>query len=266
MAIQSTTLRPGLLVSLKTSIRGNVTYQTNVLDPDHANDAGALESRWETTRQIADAAEHERAKIARSKAAACVRRICAQSAFGLLCPEASGDALETAIAEARAIADDFNKSAALSRISVYVITGRIAADDVEAVKAINSEVRDLLGTMAEGVTKLDVQSIRDAANKARELGSMLPPETEARVRLAIDAARSAARRIVKAGETVAAEIDQGAVRRITEMRTSFLDLDSDGKVLVPVAAAGRAVDFDADAAPKGWNVAETSVELDIERN
>lgn len=128
-------------------------------------------------------------------------------------------------------------------MSVYVITGRVAPDDVEAVKAINSEVRDLLTMMAQGVEKLDVKTIRDAASRARDLGSMLPPETEARVKIAIDTAREAAKKIVKAGETAAREIDMGAVRKITEMRTTFLDLDEISGTRAPSAAPARAVDF-----------------------
>ncbi len=42
------------------------------------------------------------------------------------------------------LADEFNATARLTRLYVNVIAGRIAPDDVEAVKAINSEVRDLL--------------------------------------------------------------------------------------------------------------------------
>lgn len=240
--MQSTTLRPGLLVSLKTAIHGNVTYSKRVIEDEHLTEAGQEQATWETQRVISNPVEHERAKKARSKASALVRGVCAASAFGLLCPENKADDLAAAIGEARKVADEFNATAELSNISVYVITGRVAPDDVEAVKAINSEVRDLLSDMSQGVRDLDVKVIRDAANRARELGSMLSPDSEARVRIAIDSARDAARKIVKAGETAAREIDMGAVRKITEMRTTFLDLDEIGEVQAP-QAAGRAIDL-----------------------
>lgn len=244
--MQTTTLRPGLLVSLKTAIRGNVTYNKVTLEADHATENGAEKARWETERTIANPDEHKRAKEARSKASAVVRAICAHSAFGLLCPENKSDDLAGAIADARKIVDAFNQTAELTNVSVYVITGRIAPDDVEAVKAINSEVRDLLADMNEGLKNADVKAIREAASRAKQLGSMLSPAAEARVRIAIDTARESARKIVKAGEAAAIEIDAGAVRKITEMRTTFLDLDdNEAKTQAPVET-GRALDLFAE--------------------
>lgn len=244
--MQSTTLRPGLLVSLKSSIRGNVAYIKNTIEAEHRTDDGAERAKWETTRRIENPEEHERARKTQSKANSLIRGVCSHSAFGLLCPESKSDELAAAIAQAQALAAEFNDSATLSRVSIYVITGRVAPDDVEAIKAINSEIRDLMADMADGVKALDVKSIRDAANRAREMGAMLTPNAEARVRIAIDTAREAARKIVKAGETAAKEIDTGAIRKITEMRTTFLELDDAPEAKTP-EAVGRAVDLMVEA-------------------
>lgn len=261
MTIQSNTLRPGLLVSLKTSISGNVRYAKAVIDAEHKTEAGESKARWETERTIIDPVEHEAAKQARSKASAMIRGVCAASAFGLLCPENAASDLEAAITGARTIADAFNEGAKLSRISVYVITGRIAPDDVEAVKAINSEISELLAEMAQGVEKLDVKAIRDAAGRARKIGSMLSPDSEARVRIAIDTAREAAKKIVKAGEQASQEIDATAVRKITEMRTAFLDLD-DAKEIAAPAASARALDLAPSAQSEiGYAPARAAVEV-----
>lgn len=244
MTIATSTLRPGLLVSLKTSTRGNVRYDKVDLDAETGED-GAAKARWETTRTIADPVEYDRACKTRSKAAALIRRVCTNSAFGLLCPHENSDQLEAAIKEARELTEAFNSEAALTRIHVYVIAGQVAADDVEAVKAINSEVRELLEAMAEGVRNTDVKVIREAASKAKELGAMLSPDAEARVRIAIDTARSAARQIVKAGEQAALEIDKAAIRKITEQRTAFLDL-SEGEAPAAPKAEARALDLAPD--------------------
>jgi hypothetical protein len=242
MAIKTSTLRPGLLVSLKTSLTGNVEYRTRTIDAERRTADGALQARWETERTVIDPTEHEAGKKARGAARTAISRVCSTSAFGLLCPEANADALETAIAEARAIADAFNASATLTRLTVYAITGRIAADDVEAARAINSEVRELLETMRQGVADMDPEAIREAANKARGLGQMLQPEAEARLRLAIEAARGAARQITKAGDTAALVVDKLAMRKIAESRTAFLDMDEAGEVAAPVPM-GRGIDF-----------------------
>ena len=240
--LNTSTLRPGFLVSLKTSVSGNVSYDRKIVESDHTTEAGERRAKWETERTVRDPKEHERATEARGKACSRIRSICAKSAFGLLCPESASDELETAIAEARKIADEFNSTAALTRVSIFVMTGRIAPDDVEAVKAINSEITDLLSEMKEGVADLDVKRIRDAASKAKQLGSMLTVDAAARIQVAVEAARSAARKIVKAGEEAAQEVDRRVIATITEARTSFLDLDDASEVRAP-EAVGRAIDL-----------------------
>lgn len=264
--LRSTTLRPGLLVSLKTSVRGNIDYQKRTIEQDTTTETGALRAKWETTRIISDPAEHEAAEKARSKASSLVRGVCVRSEFGLLCAEKDAEQLEDAIRQARIVADEFNATARLSHVSVYVITGRVAGDDVEAVRAINSEVRDLLENMAAGVQAFDVDRIRDAANRARNIGAMLPTETQAKVQQAIDAARSAARQMVKAGETAAQEIDAAALRRITDARTAFLDLDDAQEIATP-QETGRALDL--EPRPQmgiGWNEQEFTTAPAIDLN
>lgn len=245
MAIQFSTLRPGFLVALSSEISGNVKYRTNVIEVEHLTGEGALQAKWETERTVIDPEEHERAKVARSKARIAVSRPCAKSAFGLLCPESKLKELEDGIAEARAVAQEFNASAKFTRVGVYVMTGKIAPDDVEAVKAINSEVRELLERMERGVRNLDAEEIRKAANWAKGLGSMLSTVAAERVQVAIDAARKAARQISKAGEQAAMTIDQDAIKAITASRLAFLDLDDAQDVAAP-ASEGRAVDLEPE--------------------
>jgi hypothetical protein len=114
------------------------------------------------------------------------------------------------------------------------------------VKAINSEVSDLLAQMETGLRNLDVKSIRDAAAKAKGIGQMLSPDAAARIQIAIDAARESAKKIVKAGETAAAEIDLRAIRTVTDMRTAFLDIDEAKEIAAPKQEA-RALDFEPEA-------------------
>ena len=245
----SKTLRPGLLVSLKTSITGNVSYITTDIEKETITKKGAARAKWETERTVADPAEFEAAIKVRGRVRGIIGSICAKSEFGLLCPEADAEDLEKAIAEARRIADEFNKSASLTKVRVYIITGRVAPDDVEAVCAINSEVRDLLTTMTDGIKNLDVKSVRDACNRVRSVGMMLPPDTAARIQGAIDAARATCRRIVQAGEQAAQEIDKRTIRAITEARTAFLDIEDTKAVVTSKAAPAPAIDLAPSAKP-----------------
>ena len=238
------TLRPGLLVSLKTSIRGNVSYKTRDIEKEHQVGEGETRARWETERTVENKAELTRATKARGKARHAISSVCSRTSFGLLCPESWEKSLQEGIARARQIATDFNARARVTELAVYVIVGRVAQDDVEAVRAINSEVRDLMREMTVGIKELDPRRVRDAANRARSVGAMLTPEAAERIKSAIEVARASARQIIKAGEEAAKEVDRESIKKINQVRTAFLDLDE--AAILPVRtpeARGRAVDL-----------------------
>jgi hypothetical protein len=236
------TLRPGYLISLKTSVRGNVKYDKRDLGKKITEDGSEI-VEWETTRAIADPIEFKRAGEARSKARSILASVCVNSpSFGLLCPKGRKDQLDLAISDARRVVDAFNAEAFLTRVSVFIMIGEIAENDLEAVKSINSEVSDLLARIDAGLRNLDVKAIRDAANKAKQIGQMLSPEAAERIQVAIDAARTSARRIAKAGEQAAVEVDLQAIAKVTASRTAFLDLDEAKEVAAP-QHEGRSLDL-----------------------
>jgi hypothetical protein len=260
MTLNTSTLRPGLLVSLKTSVRGGINYQKIEIEADHLTEEGKALARWETSRVITLPEEFERARKVRSKARSLILSRCTHSAFGLLCPESAAEELAVAIKAAQDLATEFNETAELTRISVYVISGKVASDDVEAVKAINSEVRDLLEDMQLGIKNVDVKAIREAAAKAKEIGNMLSPEAQARVQIAVEAARNAAKKLVAAGDQAAKEIDTLAIKKVMEARTAFLDLDEAKAVSAPVAVAA-ALDLQPVASAKAPKVKPLNVEI-----
>ena len=238
------TLKPGLLVSLHTDISGNVQYQRYDTEPEHYVD-GTKRSAWETTRVVLEPDEHERAIKARSKARSLITGVCTQSRFGYLCPKADRERLEDAITQAQALAADFNMSAAITRIGVYVVIGEVAANDLQYIRSLNAEVRSLIDQMTVGVQKLDVKAVREAAQKARDVSAMLEPGIAEKVRESVAEARRVARRIVKAGEAAAVEVDTATLRKISEARMSFLDLDDTPVPQTPVEYDdGRAIDLD----------------------
>lgn len=250
MTMTTSTLRPGYLVSLKTSVRGNVRYFRNELPPkegaEPAADGVAID-RWETERTITDPVEHEAAKKARQKAQACVRKICQQSAFGLLCPEVDAEKLDNAVLEARAVVDAFNDTASLSHISFLVLRGKVSPDDVEAVRAINSEIRDLMAEMASGIERGNVDEIREAASRVKGIGDMLTAEAQAKVEVGVKIARSAATQIKRDLDARgASEVDRSAMKRIDELRMAFLDLDDSTEVSAPKAGKQVALDLAAE--------------------
>lgn len=243
--INTSTLRPGLLVSLKTSIAGNTQYQRRDIERDHITKDGVKKAKWETERLVSDPQEAEAAEKARSDASNLIRRVCTLTPFGLLCPESDAAELSQTVSDARAIVEAFNEKARLTRVSIWVMIGKIAADDVQAVKDISREMRDLMTTMERGIKNLNVERIREAASTADAIGKMLSPEMEARVALAVSTARETATKIKKAGVQAAQEIDKRAIRKIAEQRTAFLDLDDVKEVAAP-KQQGRSIDMTPD--------------------
>jgi hypothetical protein len=247
----TTLLRPGILVSLKTTLRGGVSYSR--VDLDAEKPEGRAVERWETTKIVDDPAEHKRATKARSAAGAKVRSVCAPTAFGLLCPEGDEAKLNAAIEEARAIVSAHNADARSTHVDVFVLKGRIASTDDEAARAIASDVRDLLDTMQAGIKAGDVAKIREAANKATQLGRILDPAQEEKMSQAIQTARSAARAIVKRvqkdGEDAALVIQELSTAAIERARFAFLDLDEapapEGEAM-PAVNVQRFAELDTD--------------------
>jgi hypothetical protein len=243
------TLRPGLLVSLKSSVTGGVKYDRKDLATPTAIpgvSATAEIDRWETTKVIDDPAEFEAATKVRGKCRTVISAVCALSDFGLLCPASKEFDLLRAIEEAKGYADVHNRTAKRSFVSVYVITGRIAADDAEAARAVASEVRGLVESMENGIKAADPEAIRKAANAARNLGAMLTDEAGAKVNAAIESARAAARAIVKRvqkdGEVAAKVIAECDMAALNAARAAFLDLD-DAKPVETAPVAVAPVDF-----------------------
>lgn len=264
-ATLATTLRPGLLVGLSTAISGNVKYDKTELDGERLDEeTGALLSRWETAKTVRNPAENEAATKVRTKARGFITSVCSATSFGYLCPESKAEQLSAAIANGRRICDEFNASASVTRISFYAITGRVAPDDMEAVRAIRGEVSMLLADMTEGLKNLDVDVMRNATKRAKQIGSMLSPEAQARLQIAIDAVRKKATEIKAAGEQAAIAIDRATLETLAEARTAFLDLDIEQEMVAPADTSGRAIDLVACETSEAAVEAARELELDLD--
>jgi hypothetical protein len=239
--IEFRTLQPGLLVSMKTEVHGNVTYQVNDRDVQVVDRSEITDIH--TRKTVADVEEQERAIKQRTKIRGLILTVCTKSESGLLCPNAREAELREAVVQAREMADKFNASARTTHIEFRVICGRIAQDDVETVRAITSEVRSLMEDMQRGVKALDVKTIRAAAAQLMEVGKILSPEAKRRVEVAVKAGRATATKMAKAGEVAANEIDRAAIRKIRKARTSFLDINTEVAELAEPKARGRNMDL-----------------------
>jgi hypothetical protein len=260
--MRTTTLKPGLLVSLKTKIVGGVQYHREDLTPPSDAPAGADTKRWETTRTVIEPEAWERARVARTAAQAIVRRACIKSDFGLLCLASSADNLIESVEEAQRIAAAFNATTTGISVEVYAISARIADDDEQAMRAITSEVRGLLEEMNAGIAAADPDAIRAAASRARSVGALLDDQGAGHVKRAIAEAREVAKAIVKrvqdGGEEAAKVVGEFQLDQLRAARFAFLDIDDHGAApatdQLPATSVARAAGLDipdaAAAAPQ----------------
>jgi hypothetical protein len=223
-------------------MEGGFSYERTLIEPEHIVNGEARE-RWETLRIIEDPEEHKLAKSARRRVRTVIASVCSESRFGLLAPEDRKDDLDAKLVEAQQVADEYNKDAKLTTLSVDVILGRVEQDDVRAVKAIKSELRGLIDDMQGGLKTLNVKGAREAASKAKGLGQMLSPEIRQQVEEIVAETRKEASRFVKAGEAVALKADFEVIARIDAARTAFLDLDDAAEVAAPEMDDARAIDL-----------------------
>jgi hypothetical protein len=249
------TLKPGILVSLKTSKRGGVEYKRKDITrgdeaaPAEEGEAALSVEKWETTKIVADKAEDDRATKARSRVGGLIRSVCTTSAFGLICPETKEKELDEAIAEARATVAVFNETAVNTNIAVYVLKGRIASTDDEAARAIASELRELMDDMRDGIGAGDVEAAREAASKAKKMGAMLDEATTSKVTKAIDEVRAAAKEIAKrvvAGEDRAAVVKSIKLEELEKARFAFIDMSEPVAVESLPPTAARPIDVSED--------------------
>lgn len=270
-------LKPGVLVSCRTSLAGGVHYSRKDLEKSREDVTDI--ARWETVRVIDDVVEHDAAKKARADAGNLVRRACIESVFGLLCPSDEIEALEVAIAKARSIVSAHNdRPEASTRITLNLLKATIAATDEEAASAIAAEVRELLTQMETGIRTLNVDAVRKAASEAKALGSMLADDQSEKLGEAVSSARKAAREIVKRidadGDGIAQEIAREHSAPIVAARVTFMEFDvaeTDGETMPAVDGqrfaeidleAGRR-DSDEDLAAAGVNPSDDR-EIDLD--
>lgn len=221
-------LQPGYLVGLATTIRGGVNYTRE--DIGIEREGVRVVSEWKTKKVISDEEAFEEAVKTRGRCRTLVTRCCSASAFGLLCRISDEKDLDDGIREAKQLAEAFNDRALGIHIGVFVMKGKIAETDEEAVRGVSAELGEILSSMRDGISQGDVKAIRDGANKARVIGRMLDEASANRVTEAVTAAREAAKKIVKEmtngldkAEAAAKAIAETRLDVLDEARFSFLD-------------------------------------------
>jgi len=220
-------LRPGFMIALASSLKGGVEYQTIHEETDKSSE-GILTEKWETTKTVFDAEEHERAIKVRGAANYQIRRLCVVTPFCLLCPEVAEKELDVGVEIAKKLISDFNATSTYTKINLYVLKARLLGNDEQTAQAIAGEMRTLLSEMGDAIQKMDPEKIREALTKAQQVNEMMVEEQQEKVSVAIDLARTAAREITKNLKKKAG----GALSTVEDFRVQLLAIEKAKQVFL----------------------------------
>jgi hypothetical protein len=250
-------LRPGILVGLKTRLTGGIAYDRK----DLPTDGTTGKARWETERTIDDPEEYDKATKARSAARSMVTKECCSTSFGLLCPQGNEAALDIAVAKARELVRVFNASSKNTTISVRILKGRIAGSDKEAAEAVAVDVGEMIAEMQAGLDALDINAVRKAADAASAMADVLIDDKAEVLKAAVAQARAGAKLITKEVKVVAesqgqkkldveslkADLPRSKLIAAAKVFAAAVDIsDGPGVTEVPVARSGPAIDLGDD--------------------
>jgi hypothetical protein len=261
------TLKPGLLVSLKTTMRGGVEYVRE--DISDKKEGVTKVQEWKTVKRVANIKEYEAASKLRSKLGGLIRKVCVPSAFGLICPVSKEQELRDAIAEAKEAAARFNTKNATVSIGIYTLVGRIAETDQEAMRAIKDELKDMLAEMQRAIQGGAIEDAREAASKLLKMGMVLDEQTQGKVKRAVEEVRQIAKEAIKkvaeGGVTTAQAVANIKFTALEEARFAFLD---EGETIAPVSTlpATDVRGLDADDVAEVDETARKADDLGVDKS
>lgn len=244
-------IRPGMLVTLSTAIRGGVTYEREDLGEERRPDGAEVEE-WRTVKVTVDPEEHEEAVRVRSRVRSLMKSACVSTPFGFVCPVDDLPALDAAQAEADRLVREFNAGATHCEVRYASLRGEIAENAREAIEAIRSEIGALLRDYEDTIRAGDIRSARDIATRATQMNRLLEQESAGSGRLA-DAiregrkiARLIVKRVEKGGEELADVLAEANLSPVSQARFAFLqeyelsepESDADAEVDREAAGAG----------------------------
>lgn len=235
-----------LLVGVGIHRTGGVSYDRKLLEEKTLGDSEYR--RWETEKTIRDAEEFSAAENLASSMRRKVGRLCTRTSFGFVLAADRERELDELLEVIRDEARAASLTLRTCSLSVSFVKGRIASSDTEAARAMVREVNVFLADLKAAIDAADAKLIREVLASAKGLDQVLAPDVATPLQEAIQAARAAAKliikEVVKKGEDAAdvlASLDLGAIE---SARMLFLELDNTEAVAVPAVDASRFASVD----------------------
>lgn len=238
-------VKPGLLVVIKSSVRGGAEYDRREMSTDDVDPAGAEQVRaWATVQRVFDPDELAGAKAVRGRAVGWLWARVAQTPYGLVVTDDRVHAFDAALAKARAAVDAFNGGARHVRVTLRVLKTRLLLEEAAAAfeEAAEEAVEEL--DARDFKTAEDVEEIRKVADRAADFAAVLRGDLAERVLAKIREARAAATAAAKEVRGDAPAADRPAKSKKTpKVRAADAEalarLDSQVSAAAATAAALR---------------------------
>ncbi len=157
------TIKPGILIAGKASIKGGIHYKRDYEEPIFEEDS--LIREWHTQQLVDDEKEHASAKKLQNKIASMINRICAHTPIGPICRNERKDELVGVLAEIRAQRDTFNNKAKTCQITTHHALFEVQSDNQTAVAAIADQVAEMADKVNSALTVQDLKALRQTPKR-----------------------------------------------------------------------------------------------------
>jgi uncharacterized protein YoxC len=155
-------MKPGILIGEECKLYGGIRYTRKELDL--ITEALSLTRTYETEVIIENVEERKEGDKVRSWARQHLRKICAQTLVGLVCPQENDHKLETTIKEIQEAVDSFNHNSRTCNIRARYVQFRIEEDNKEMISVLTEQVASIISRVLETLDK-DDQRLLFSTNK-----------------------------------------------------------------------------------------------------
>ncbi len=164
-----------LLVREVTSSELGLHYEREVLSEKQI---GEREERLSQTLRVYDhKAEALVAQSVLERARTRLRKVCARSVLGLVCPASKEAELEAAAAEIAKMIAEANRGFAVCKLDYEVVPIRLQHDNARALDVLRREIQAYGERLVAATTSLDPEAIRRALRSGEAIESLLAEDT-----------------------------------------------------------------------------------------
>ena len=164
-----------LLVREVTSSELGLHYEREVLSEKQIGEREECLSQ--TLRVYDHKAEALAAKAVVERARARIRKLCAKTVLGLVCPTSKEAELEAAVAEVEAMIAEANREFSICKVDYTVVPIRVEHDNARAMDALRREIQGYGERLVAATKSLDPVAIRRVLRSGEAIEALIAEES-----------------------------------------------------------------------------------------